>query len=233
MSANAAGTIGICTTEQPRFTRFWTSLANLERPPCALRVVMDINLAKSRNEILRTALGDWVWFIDDDHEIPPGLLARLLAIDAPVVAPVVLSRAAPFQPVHMGPKSSSPEVPDGHYKFALLPGSGGQVEVEATGTAGMLIRREVWETIEPPWFTCGELRPDQLSEDIAFCRRVRKAGFKILVDLETPLPHLTSCALEPVRLEDGTWHTRVSVGGASFLTPQKLPPGGRQIWLPS
>jgi GT2 family glycosyltransferase len=64
------------------------------------------------------------------------------------------------------------------------------VSVDATGMHCILIRREVFEKIERPYFFY-----DSTSEDMNFCKKAIKAGFEILVDTGITCGHLSA---EPI-----------------------------------
>lgn len=168
---------------------------------------------------VKACKGDWLWFMDDDHSFPPDLLLKLIERKVDVVAPLYLTRRSPFGPVMAGaPFEGTSKRPF----YRLSPQLAGLREVDAVGTAGMLIRRHVWEAIDPLWFTLGQIEDgeaDGFAEDLSFCRRVRKAGFKIHVDLDNPMGHRLGAVVTPVRLQDGRWATKISLGGREVLIP--------------
>jgi len=49
----------------------------------------------------------------------------------------------------------------------------------------------------------GQIHPEHFHEDVEFCLRVRRAGFRIAVDLDTPVGHVTPMAVWPARNQDG------------------------------
>lgn len=208
------GTIGILTAEDGRYSRFWLAMMDLHLPP-GVRLItkFSLNIAQARNEILRDAHGEWVWFMDDDHTFAPDTLKRLLARGVDLIQPLVLTRYAPFSPVYMGPKDPKSS---GHWRYALEDGETGLKPVHIIGCGGMLVRRRVWETLSPPWFTNSGTDVDVVSEDIAFCNRAREAGFQPYVDLETPMGHINVGEVWPDRLPDGKWATRIAFGNASI-----------------
>jgi GT2 family glycosyltransferase len=64
------------------------------------------------------------------------------------------------------------------------------VMVDATGMHFTLIRKEVFEKIERPYFVY-----DTTSEDMNFCKKAKKAGYEIYVDTGLEIGHLSS---EPI-----------------------------------
>lgn len=238
------GTIAILTTDHGRYTRFWTSCFQQDLPgPVKLEIMISsVNLAEARNRVLREAQGDWVWFLDDDHYWDGDLLKELLAREVDIVAPVVLKREHPFGPVHMlrVPEAHRPAGKE-HIQFgmmALASGQSGLFEVDAVGTAGMLIRRRVWEALPFPWFTCGEMgNREVLSEDLYFCTEARKAGFKVHVDLDRWFGHLMTAGVRAARdSRTGEWFTAIDIGGSTIMVPAAQPtfsiPAGPRIVIP-
>lgn len=189
------GTIGIQSGHLSRYAEFGQSLAQLARPAGSKLVwVKGVDIVGGQNKILSAVEGDWVWLMGDDHVFGPEtlifLLARMYSENLDVLVPFCLQRYPPFAPVvykSQDPKSQS------YYVYDDLPESG-YVEVHAAGNAGMLIRKRVLDTMDPPWVgTDGK----GLNEDLFFCRRIREAGFKIHCDVDVLLGHLNSFAIWP------------------------------------
>lgn len=197
----SAGTVAITADEAGRYTRFAICMQGLRIPPdwnTLWQIGNDI--AGNRNRACESIQGDWLWFVDDDHAFAPDVILRLLTADVDIVAPLVLRRQQPFAPV----ACLDDEVLD----LSDQPGEG-LLEVDHTGSSGMLIRRSVIEAIEPPWFELGYDPKQTISEDVMFCRKARAAGFDIHVDLGTRLGHITTAVVWPA-YDDG-WLTGLSV----------------------
>lgn len=194
------GTVAVSADEAGRFTQFAMSMQGLEMPSGS-RTVWQVgnDIAGNRNRAAGDIHGDWLWFIDDDHAFAPSILTRLLAHDVDIVAPLCLRRQQPFDPVSFTSRERI-EVLD---LSTAMPA--GLVEVEAAGSAGMLIRRHVFERLEEPYF-----RQTDVSEDIVFCDKARAAGFDIYVDLATRLGHITTAVVWPAYV-DGEWRTGLTV----------------------
>jgi hypothetical protein len=69
------------------------------------------------------------------------------------------------------------------------------VPVEYAGMGWMLIKKGVFEKVNYPWFFRGteEFAPgivDMVSEDVAFCKNVKDAGFKIMLDTKIHVGHI-------------------------------------------
>lgn len=165
-------------------------------PESQITWLLSSDTTANRNQACANLYGEWVWFIDDDHAFRPDILRRLLEWDVDIVAPLVLRRHQPFLPV----ACLDDEVLD----LKQQPDEG-LLEVDHTGSSGMLIRRRVIEAMAEPWFELG----NGISEDVNFCRAARTAGFDIHVDLGTRMGHITPAVVWPVH--DGEWVTGFSV----------------------
>lgn len=95
------------------------------------------------------------------------------------------------------------------YGWRELDSLSGLLPVYACGLAGMLIRRDVFEQIPPPWFELGRTNPEEIGEDVWFCEKLRRAGIPIVVDLDSVFGHFAPAAAWPTRREDGTWTIRL------------------------
>lgn len=188
-----SGTIGVAASRNARFSAFTECLANLVKPPdTTVLIKTGIDIATNRRDIVRQALedgDDWVLFVDDDMVFEPGHLLQLLSHDLPVVASLYINRTPPFYVMAFGKRKTQPDGWGKSWIPVSLDGAPeeGLAEVIAAGTAGMLIRREVFEAIDyDSWFI-----QDGTSDDIAFCERVTEAGFKIYLDLAAPMGHIS------------------------------------------
>ena len=189
-----AGTVAIVADLAARYTVFSVSLQRLVTPPeTVVMWHLGSDVAANRNRACEQLSGEWVWFIDDDHAFHPDILSRLLVRDVPIVQPLCLRRGGNFLPVACKD--------DDHLNLAdFAPDE--LVEVQHCGSSGMLVRREVIDAIEPPWF---ELR-NGISEDVVFCEKARAAGFSIHVDLAARLGHVTTAVVWPTFRDEG-WMT--------------------------
>lgn len=203
-----AGTVAVSADLTARYTQFGMCMQRL-RMPAGSKTAWQLgsDVAAQRNRACEELEGDWLWFIDDDHSFPETILMSLLAHEADIVAPVVLRRTKPFRTVAC-------------YQDDILDLRGcppeGLVEVEATGSAGMLIRRRVIEAVEPPWFELG----NGVSEDIAFCRKARAAGATIYVDLAVRMGHIATATITPVYDDEHGWVTGFTIADGFQLAAE-------------
>lgn len=210
-SPHPPGTIAVPVGALGRYWQLYASLDTLQVPRgTELMFAEGVNVAYNLNKIIREMHGEWLWVMGDDHRFRDDMLMRLLDRQVDIVVPIASRRGTPFQSVL--------------YKYAALDTSsyltyswddlsidypnGGLAVVDAAGSAGMLIRKHVLDTVKDPWFVWYE---EKVSEDVGFCLKARRCGFNIYADLDQTLPHLTPCELEPYRDKDGRWQVSIAV----------------------
>ena len=166
------------------------ALLVLEQPPGS-RVSFTLygtGLAEKLNHAIGEMLADsameWIFFLDGDMTPEPKTVMRLLSLDVPIAGALCYYRMPPFMPV-----------------VGLLPGEDvldltkGTFEVAYTGGAALLIRREVLLALSPgPYF---EYNPGSAAgSDVNFCKRVRAAGFPILIDPDIQVGHVSAVPVD-------------------------------------
>jgi hypothetical protein len=210
--ADSPGTIALPTAEVGRFLLFTVSLAGTNQPPgCYLNATASASVTENLNMIMRNLRPDdqWVWIMGDDHCWQNDALVKMLwAMDAnpeiDVLVPLVTKRNPPWHLVIFDEEGELDE--QGHPMFR--PVSWDRVPVEgvwecdAAGSAGMLIRREVIDTLEDPWFYStldNDGRQVTLNEDVAFCMRIRhEHGFRLFATSDVALGHLGIFNVRPM-----------------------------------
>lgn len=156
----------------------------------------------ARNKIAEQLLGSdftHVIMLDIDHAHPVDViqkLARWFLVDkfAPenekkniqVVGGLNFRRSYPYDPCcHLIGKDGSVYAPA---EWDL-----GLIEVDDIGTGSIMIAREVFETMQPPWFfnqydqAWRDVWP---GEDIGFSHKCREYGIKMYVDTTLTSPHI-------------------------------------------
>lgn len=133
----------------------------------------------------------WLFFLDDDVILPPDSLIKLVNRNLDIVSGLYYRRKGPIAPVMLKDTPPNPQ-------FIVDAQLGQLVEADLVGAGCLLIRRKVLETLKEPlkkrWFDWRCDREDlepfgRCSEDFAFCREARKAGFKIFVDTTVQCIH--------------------------------------------
>lgn len=156
-------------------------------PKSAIHVAREMAVTKMMKEGF-----DYLLFVDDDMEFKPDLLEKLLSHDAPIVTAMAFKRVFPYTPCFYEKCEITKEngVYLKPYEFDEIPKE--PFTVEACGAACILIKREVFEKIQYPWF----LPLPFTGEDISFCLQVKKAGIPILVDPDPIVGHIESRSID-------------------------------------
>jgi hypothetical protein len=206
-SKPAGGAFAFVGMDTGRFSDFTVAMAQLGLPKgWTVNSALNYDCAHACNHHVRTFKGDHLLLMGDDHRFPGDIIGRLLRHKVDIVAALCMERRPPFRTVARVAGNPLP-----------LDTEPGLIEVDSTGTAGMLIHRRVFDALEPPWFWHGEGKDGfYLADDIFFCARAREAGFKIHVDTSTVISHLA--VLEVAPHFNGAWTTKLSVGDREFLS---------------
>lgn len=200
----STGTFGVVGMDTGRFADFSHSCLGVKLPPdWHYETVKNYSCAQACNYLAAERFqGERLLLMGDDHNFPRDLIARLEVHDVDIVAPFVLNRRAPFEPCMV--RDDYPYWPEG---------PPGLIEVDETGTAGMLIHRRVFEALDFPYFRDGWIDGELMSDDTFFCRKARAAGFKIHVDTSVPMSHMAVLDVMPIYETDtGEWKAKLRVG---------------------
>jgi hypothetical protein len=147
----------------------------------------------NRNALVQQFLEDehneWLLFLDDDM-IPKFPLEELFKGHKKIVSALtcVMQNGVPG-PLIMKSSPSTIKNPILFEPFKesdidKQDASNRLIKVDGVGTGCLLIHRDVFKAIDPPWFRF-QYTPDgliELSEDYYFCEKVKKAGFELFID---------------------------------------------------
>src|SRR5436309_6307386 len=222
MESNSKVLIGVITDEYARRADFYDWFNMLEKPSGSLISFCHARSpAKGRNLLVEQALThdcSHILFIDDDMAYRPNALNQLLEHDASIVTGLYLFRAYPHQPLLF---DCFDELGNAH--VTSLRNGNRLIEVVAAGLGFCLIKTDVFNRLEKPWFRLGELNSEEWCDDIGFFHRVYKSGFKVFCDTECMVGHMGTMIIWP-NMMDGKWMTGYDTNGKSMLnTPQVIP----------
>lgn len=188
------GAIILASGDTPRYHGFTVSLLHLLHKGLPKGSVFKwnqgLNLCVTLNDAVEQALhggAAWCWIIGDDHVFAPDIIVRLWEHKRPIIAPLVLKRMPPYGTVMSKDGQNVP----------LSPHLQGLVEVDAVGSAGLLVQRDVFETLGPKPFEIGDAYSQH--EDVTFCYKARRAGYPIVVDTTLAIGHITTVEVWPAR----------------------------------
>ena len=204
------GLVGISSSTMGRYREFDITLGRVTIPRGSIvswqiGLYLALNYNNLCRELLKNKELEWLWILNDDHVFKPDILTRLLERNVDIVMPLCLKRSGPFQPVIYEAYES------GGYKqleFDYINGKEGLLEVDGIGHAGILIRRNVIEKMKENWHKVGWLNSEYDACDLYFCKKAKEEGFKIFVDLDNTIGHLTHMAVWPVK-ENGEYSVGV------------------------
>jgi len=134
-----------------------------------------------------------ILMLDADHNHPVNIIQRLASwvIDDPerlVIGGLNFRRGDPYHPC-VG------VIGEDEKFYTPFEWDDGLIEVDRLGTGSILIAREVFETLERPWFFYeydGAIEKFYPSEDYAFSRKCREAGIRLWCDTGAISPHATT-----------------------------------------
>ena len=210
-SPHPPGVVGLVGGELARYHAFTMSFGSLHVPPGTKGFGgLGYDVSYNRNDVIRYALeqpeAQWVQIWDDDHDIGPDTLIRLLDKDVDVVVPIYAQRQPPFNPCIYASENA-----DGSYNGMSsvdLEGKAGLLAVASAGAGGVLVRRRVLEAIGSDWFE----RRGKVGEDHVFFKKCREAGFQPHVALDVPVLHMVTNRVAVLPNEKGQWRAQLFLG---------------------
>ena len=205
-----AGVIVVPTSEAARYNEFWLSVGSIKVPKGTdLFHTSGLEFVRNLNNMVQTVLDQedkkWIWLLGDDHTFDNDLLLNLLAHKKDIIVPMVAARKFPFDSVVVhGPIGEGHRYKWDEFKFdekGLMRLNYG----DTVGTAGMLLNKEVFRKLSYPWFRCGQVFSDIISEDIYLASKFWDYGYEIYV-AEHYMTHITSSVIFPSKGADGKYH---------------------------
>lgn len=170
------------------------------------------------NDIIAWFLGtsnEWMLHVDSDAVLHPNTMLRLLSWNEPLVSALAFKRRGPITPVAYIGETGKTIKEDGqnvvefwiaideirdwffaHQEMIVMNGPvvleprppDALLRVDRTGTHCLLVHREVYENISPPWFE--KVRHTGEGSDFDFHAKAQAAGFTSWVDRSVIAGHL-------------------------------------------
>jgi len=141
--------------------------------------------------------GTHLFMTELDMVLPHDTLTKLAALDKPIVSGLYFLRGGTGQPCLYAPAPVTPATNKfPHSPVRIFPLDRPFKLAKKGGCAGLgcvLIAREVFEAIEPPWFDLkekNEKTQEGYGSDMYFYTKVREAGFEVWVDPTVRCDHM-------------------------------------------
>jgi hypothetical protein len=146
---------------------------------------------------------DYIMWIDSDMVFSPTHLENLIELNTPVACGI-------YKTADRETYATVENWDEDYYKkngqFEFLTERrvtdirASVIPVEYSGMGWMLMKKGVIENIKYPWFApvwidTGKGMKEFSSEDVAFCQRIREAGYTVMADTSTVIGHEKSCIL--------------------------------------
>ena len=243
-SPHPPGTVAFVAANNPRYNEFFDFIEQIRVPEgTVLAKSVLYNAARNRNEVANLMLGEWILFLDDDNCGDPNLLLKLLDRNVDIVGPPYSRRYPPFQTVsfpcyHPEKLKTCPLNEKSPHIWTLNEWSDfdnriGLVETAACGFGAVLVRRRVIQKMQDvygdPIFRVGAydetwdpegLVKDEMQEDLSFCWAARNCGFKVFLDLDEWLGHMTEVKLIARRDRSGRFRVMSAIEDhCQWVTP--------------
>lgn len=191
----SAGSIIVACGLQPRYHEFQMSLESLFVPEgTKLFLERSCDVTQNFNNGVKKLVGEWAWFLGDDHSFDEKLLMRFLQHRVDVVVPISPCKVPPWMPCLMhGPEPGGSFWTEDMllYDWDELSGDGllALPVGDFIGQSGMLVQKPVLDKLGYPWFKCGQLDPGRLQEDMMFCHELQQLGYTVHVDQGVVFDH--------------------------------------------
>jgi len=160
------------------------------------------DIVKARNEIVSKLACEFSLWIDADMMFPsvaPMMLFETMAredLQADIVTGLYRGRTSPNE------ITCYIEYEDGRYRHAFADRDFGETnthQLDACGAGFMLVRNAVFHknlASSDPSHLVNFSKVDGLSEDLSFCRKIKRYGGKIYADSRVRLGHVSQIILE-------------------------------------
>jgi GT2 family glycosyltransferase len=177
--------VAICVPVRDLVTaKFTYSLAMLTKKcgetnkKISIHMNMGSEVAMQRQQLAMEALETdctHILWLDSDMTFPTHTIQALLSHDTDIVACNYSTRVPPYNPVAF--------MDVNNLEYRAYDGTGLH-EIAAVGMGCMLVKRNVFETMEAPYFSViwNDDYTNLIGEDFYFCTKAKDAGFSVMLD---------------------------------------------------
>lgn len=161
------------------------SAANRIKYPTRLHVQQGTYIHNSRNKIVSAFLestASHLMFVDSDIQFPPDGINHLMEQKKDIIGGIYYRRQPPHFPIINMIREKRLDIPHSFPIDKIF-------KVDVLGTGFMLIKREVFKKIKPPYFSFGNFHGKSIGEDVYFCLKARER-FDIWADPTLYLGHI-------------------------------------------
>ena len=175
-------TIAVPIWKEPISSAWLAHFQNIKKPSvCEYLIERSVGIHRGRRNIVKNASGEYIFFLDVDVLIPSDALIKLLEDKKNIVSGLYFKKTYPHNPLMFRKVNEESYIP-------ILDYGEGLISVDGIGLGCCLVKRDVFDKIPEPWF---ELPPlSDLTEDLFFCDKAKKAGFSIFVDTGVKCGHI-------------------------------------------
>lgn len=182
--------LGIPNNFPMLYTAFFDTFIQLYKPDCVYLPARFGSIDDMRNKIVQMAMREGcshLFMTDTDQKLTDReMIFKMLSHNQPVVHCRVFRRYPPFDSLMF-----EKDIVTGGFREKTGYKNGSLVEVDICGAGCVLYSMEVFYKIDYPWFeTKYSESGDKNGEDTVFCRKLRKAGYRIYVDTSIKISHL-------------------------------------------
>jgi hypothetical protein len=208
-----------------RHEEFFESLEQLLRPKDWEYRQYRGDCISNHSQAVREMMADpdcqHIFFLDDDILLEPDALTRLLTHRRPAVSVNLLTRMLPWEPFNFKRIS-------GKLMPLSLEGAPHLLKVDGCGLGGVLVERQVFERLTPPWFGHTETLK---TDDLFLWKALEDAHIPLFVDLSICARHILHAYVKPV-WDGHEWSTVIEMqGGGNLKLPPASPTPQYLAWL--
>lgn len=148
-----------------------------------------------RNQLVDSTHQDLLLFLDDDILPSPQALIKLIEDDKDITTGIYYSKQQPNFPQIYKTNKEDDKLMDSMWEFP----KDKLFEVDACGAGFMLVKKKVFEKIGLPYFKyiVDEEGKRVKGEDLYFCNKAKKAGYKIWCDPTVICKHISEYFIGP------------------------------------